>query len=214
MALNDNAIVTRAVANLYLGITDGADPIVDAETERLVNAASQIFARRCKRILYKTSHTQYLDGSRTNKIILQQWPITGGPADGSTKPEVSIDGGSEFDASTALDVSDYYVSDDSTTIVLVKGSFPKGTRNIKVIYEAGYGNHANDDFPADLQEACLQFVQYLNQKHHDRRLGIVTKGKSSENVTYELGIPTFIDAMLEPYIRHDFYASNAPVTNG
>lgn len=213
MALNDNALVSRATTSLYLGITDGNDPIVDAETERLINTASEMIAKRCKRILYKTTHTQYLDGSRTNRIILKEWPITGGPADGNTKPEVFLDVGSEFGTGTELDTTDYYVDQD-IAIVRIKGSFPKGTRNVKVVYEAGYGNHASDDFPSDLQNTCLELVSFLLNKKGDRRIGIETKSKLNESVTYELGIPAYIEALLEPYIRHDVVASNAPVSNG
>ena len=213
MPLNANALVLRATASTFLGITDGDNPTVDAETERLINTASEIIAKRTKRILYTLTHTQYLDGSRTNRILLKQWPITGGPALGATKPEVFIDGKSEFAASTAVDTDEYYVDED-VALVIVKGSFPKGTRNIKVVYEAGYGTAVGADIPSDLENICLEFVQYLNQKHHDRRLGLESKGKSGESVTYELGVPAYIDAMLEPYKRHDFAASNAPVTNG
>jgi len=213
MPLNANALALRATASTFLGITDGDNAVVDAETERLINTASEIIAKRTQRILYTLTHTQYLDGSRTDKILLKQWPITGGPADGATKPEVFIDGKSEFGAGTEVDVDEYYVDED-IAIVMVKGSFPKGTRNIKVVYEAGYGTAAGSNIPSDLENICLEFVQYLNQKHHDRRLGLESKGKSGESVTYELGIPTYIDAMLEPYMRRDFAASNAPVTNG
>ena len=213
MPLNANALTIRATASTFLGITDGADPATDAETERLINVASEIIAKRTNRILHTITHTQYLDGSRTNRILLKQWPITGGPADGATKPEIFIDGKSTFAATTAVDVDEYYVDED-VAIVMVKGSFPKGTRNVKVVYEAGYGTAVGADIPSDLENVCLEFVQYLNQKHHDRRLGIETKGKSGESVTYELGIPSYIDVMLEPYKRIDFAASNAPVTNG
>lgn len=213
MALNSNALVLRATASTFLGITDGADPVLDAETERLINTASEVIAKRTRRTLVTTTHTEYLDGSRTNRIILRQWPITGGPADGNTKPEVSIDHKSEFASGSEIDVDEYYVDND-VMIVRTKGSFGKGTRNIKVVYEAGLGTAVGGDLPSDLENICLEFVQYLKQKHHDRRLGIETKGKSGESVTYELGIPSYIDAMLEPYVRHDFYASNAPVTNG
>lgn len=213
MPLNANALVLRATASTFLGITDGADPATDAETERLINAASETIAKRTHRILYTLTHTQFLDGSRTNKILLKQWPITGGPAAGATKPEVFIDGKSEFASGSEVDTDEYYVEED-IALVLVKGSFPKGTRNIKVVYEAGYGTAVGANIPSDLENICLEFVQYLNQKHHDRRLGLQSKGKSGESVTYELGIPKYIDDMLEPYIRHDFSASNAPVTNG
>lgn len=213
MPLNANALTLRATANLFMGITDGADAILDAETERLINTASEIIAKRCGRILHTATHTQYLDGSRTNRILLKQWPITGGPADGNTKPELFIDDKSYFAATTAVDVDEYFVDED-VALVLIKGSFPKGTRNIKVVYEAGYGTAAGGDIPSDLENICLEFVQYLNQKRHDRRLGLETKGKSGESVTYELGLPEYIDAMLEPYKRIDFAASNAPVTNG
>ena len=213
MPLNANALVLRATASTFLGITDGNDAADDAETERLINVASEIIAKRTKRILHTVTHTDHFDGSRTNYLQLKQWPITGGPAAVATKPEIFIDSESLFAVGTEVDTDDYFVLDD-VGITLVSGQFPKGTRNVKVVYEAGYGTAAGADLPSDLENICLEFVQYLNQKHHDRRLGIETKGKSGESVTFELGLPTYIDAMLEPYIRHDFTTSNTPVTNG
>jgi hypothetical protein len=213
MPLNVNALVLRATASTFLGITDGADAATDAETERLINVASEIIAKRTKRILYTVTHTDYFDGSRTNYLQLKQWPITGGPAAGATKPEIFIDSRSLFASGTEVDTDDYYVQDD-VGITLISGQFSKGTRNVKVVYEAGLGTAVGADLPSDLENICLEFIQYLNQKHHDRRLGIETKGKSGESVTYELGLPAYIDAMLEPYIRQDFTTSNTPVQNG
>jgi len=213
MALNDNALTARATASTFLGITDGADAVVDAETERLVNTASEMIAKRTNRVLYKKTHTEYWDGSRTNRILLSEWPITGGPAAGATKPEISIDSKSLFASGTEIDTDEYYVDRD-IAIVMINLSFPKGTRNVKVIWEAGLGNHASDDFPSDLQNACLELVQFLLNKKHDRRIGIQTKGKLNENISYELGIPKYIDELLLPYIRLDFNTTNAPVSNG
>lgn len=208
MALNSNALVTLAKANSFLG-TSG----VDTEIERLINVASQTIAKYCKRVLVNTDHTEYHDGRRTHVLQVREWPINGGPG-GAGKPDVFVDANSEFAADTELDADEIYVHEKGTLIYLRQGTFQKGTRNIKVVYQAGLGVGGDSaSMPADLENACLDFVSWKYRQNADRRLGIEQKSKLGETVTYELGIPKFIRDQIEPYVRQEFPVSNQLVRN-
>ena len=140
--------------------------------------------------------------------MLRQWPITGGPADGATKPELSIDSRSAFGADSVVDVSNYFVDSESTFELALVGCFsnrfPRGTRNIKIVYEAGVGTVVGDDIPDDLVNACLDYILWLYDRQNDRRIGRTNKSKGDENVTYEVSVPkSILDTLDENYRRID-----------
>jgi uncharacterized phiE125 gp8 family phage protein len=208
MALNSNALVSLATVKTFLNISDTS---FDTELERLINTASESIARRTRRVLITTTHTEYHDGRRTNRILLREYPITGGPADGNTKPQVFLDSGSDFPASSELDTEHVRVSDEDNMILKLNGTFPLGTKNIKVIYEAGVGTLGS--LPSDLENACIEYVSWMFNRNNDRRIGIETKSKLGETITFIQGIPKFIDDLLQPYLRSEFPVSNIPVIN-
>jgi hypothetical protein len=211
MALNSNALVTLAKAKSFLGITNTSQ---DTEIERLINVASQSIERVCRRVLVNATHTEYHDGRRTNMLQPREWPVTGG-ASANGKPEVFLDNGDgDFPASTALDDANYWVHEMNTQIVRTDGNWPLGQRNIKIIYDAGYGVGGDSaSMPSDLEDACLQYVGWMYRMNNDRRLGVDLKTKLGETVKFTQGIPDFIDELIEPYRRQEFPVSPIPVRN-
>ena len=211
MALNANALVTLANMKSFLGITDAAS---DTEITRLINVASQSIERVTLRVLVNSTHTEYLDGRRTNLLQTRQWPITGG-ASPNGKPEIYLDDGNgDFPISTLLDDTTYWVHEMGTQIIR-RVNWPLGYRNIKIVYTSGYGvGGASAAMPSDLEDAAMQYVGWLYRMNNDRRLGVDTKTKLGETVRYTQGIPEFIQNLIEPYVRQEFPVSNVPVRNG
>ena len=210
MALKANALTDLATAKTHLEIP-GADTTQDAKVERFINTASDFFEQYTGRKFITQTHTEYQDGRSTNRIMLRHWPITGGPADGNTKPELSIDSKSVFDATSIVDPDNYFVDSESTFELVLVGcsssgsTFPRGTRNIKVVYEAGYGTVGAGDLPSDLVNACLDYVLWLYDRQNDRRIGRTNKSKGDENVSYEVSIPkSILDVLDNNYKRIDF----------
>ena len=208
MALKANALTDLATAKEHLDIP-ALDTTQDAKIERFINTSSQFFENYCGRKFITQTHTEYQDGRSSNRIVLREWPITGGPADGATKPELSIDSKSVFDATSVIDPTNYYADSESTfELVMVGGcygTFPRGTRNLKVVYEAGLGTVLGGDLPDDLVNACLDHILWLYDKLNDRRIGRTNKSKGDENVTYETSVPkSIIDVLEENYKRWDF----------
>jgi len=212
MALKANALVTLAITKDYLEIPI-ATTAYDIRLERLINAASQAIAKKTRRVLVTTTHTEYQDGRASNKILLHEYPITGGPASGNTKPQLAIDSGSVFAASSIIDPAQYQV-DNEIMITFIKGGiFSKGYHNIQIIYEAGEGDLGLETIPSDLEQACLDYVLWLYDMNTDRHIGQTTKSKGGESTTYDLGIPSHVIDLLEPYIRHELPSANVAVSN-
>lgn len=211
MALNANALTLLATAKDHLDIPV-AELGEDSKVERLINTASTFIENFCKRKLATATYTEYVDGRSANRILLKEWPVLGGLADGGTKPEVWIDGDSVFGSGTEVDPDTYFVVNN---IELVRvgsygGLWPKGYRNIKVTYDAGYGTAVSGDLPNDLEQACLDYVLWLYDMGSDRRVGRNTKTKGDESVSFESRLPQHIELILEPYVRTEF-PSGLPV---
>ena len=207
MALKANALTDLATAKEHLEI-----PVLlitqDTVVERLINTASDYFERYTNRKLITQTHIEYHDGRASNRLLLRQYPITGGPAAGATKPELFIDNSSVFASGTEVATSDYFVSGDSELLLIggdTTGSrFPKGVRNIKVVYEAGLGTVLGADLPDELVDACLDYVLWKYERQNDRRIGKTNKSKGDENVSYEVGVPQSILDVLDPITKFDF----------
>lgn len=175
----------------------------DTRLERLISSASRKIMNFCDRKFVQETHTEYQHGRRSNSLVLKQWP-----ADKPT--ELNIDPESTFGVDTQVDTTEYEVLHDSILILLNGQKFPKGTRNIKIVYQASYAT-----IPEDLDEACVHQVEYMYNLTADRRLGQITKSKSGVSVTYvQEGMPQIVTDALMPYKRHEFPTANAPVENG
>jgi hypothetical protein len=211
MSLNSNALCLLATLKEHLDIQP-SDTSLDSKLNRLINVASQFIENYCGRVLVEATYEEYHDGRAGNRLLLKQWPIVGGPADSGTKPEVIVDANGVFAASDAVDVASYWVAND---IELVRqGLWPKGYRNIKVSYTAGLGKvnttAATNTLPSDLEQACLDYAEWLHTMNTDRRIGRNTKTKGDESVAFISDIPPHVAMILEKYVRHEF-PSDAPV---
>jgi hypothetical protein len=192
MTLNSNALTTLVEAKKYLSIVS-SDTSQDSFIERLINTSSQTIEQYCSRKIKQTSYTEYYDGRNSNKILLNNYP--------ASKPSaVYSDSVWTFDSTSLLDSDDYDIV-DNIELVLRDGYFPIGRRNIKVTYQAGYAT-----VPSDLEQACLMLVDYLYMHYNDRRIGVSSKSKNGENISYIDKIPEFVKSILDNYKKWDFYS--------
>ena len=211
MSLKTNALCLLVTLKDHLDIP-ADDTSLDSRLNRLINVASEFIENYCGRVLVEASYDEYQDGRSGNRLLLKQWPVTGGPADGGTKPEVIIDEDGVFASTDAVDVTSYWVANDIE--IVRKGMWPKGYRNIKISYTAGLGKintvAETNTLPSDLELACLDYVEWLHTMNTDRRIGRNTKTKGDESVSFISDIPPHIAMILEKYVRHEF-PSDAPV---
>jgi len=199
VSLNTNALTTLEAAKDYLDIPPG-DTEQDDRVKRMINSASQRFEKITNRKLKLQSITEYQDGRANNKLVLRQWP--------AQKPTVvCLDPSWVYDSSNDIPTTEYNVEQDQV-LVRRTGYFPKGVRNIKIVYQAGY-----TDVPSDLEEACLMMVQWLDSMRTDRRVGTKSKSKNGENISFTEDVPAHIMSFLEPYVRIEFPESEQSIRN-
>jgi len=183
------ALVTLALAKDYLDIPI-ADTTKDTRVTRLINFASALIESYCERKFEFQTFTEFHDGRNNNQLLLRQWP--------AQKPSsVSVSNAWEYNDGV-VDSSIYDVVEE-TTLVLRSGFFSSGYRNVKVVYQAGYAT-----IPYDIQEACLMLVLLFEQKRNDKRVGVNSKSKQGENISFVEDIPEDIQRILEKYKRLEF----------
>lgn len=201
------ALVDLADTKEHLGIP-ATNTSYDNIVQRFINESTdrieKITGRRLKQRL---AITEYQDGLANNRITTHEWP--------AQKPtELWIDSSSDFtDSAKQLASTDYELElsprGEGVGVVLVGGChslFPKGTRNIKLVYDGGYS-----EVPADLQGVCFWMVEFLYKMRTDDSVGTVTKGKNQENTTFRDNIPAIFKETLEAYTRFEFALGNRAV---
>lgn len=202
--IDSNALAALGSVKEHLNIPE-ADVTQDNVLIRMINASSAMIEDYLDRKIKTRTYTEYYDGRGNDRMLLSHWPVT--------KPtELWDDIGSEFtDIGTRIALADYEVDgdgDNAIGIVLNGLRFSKGTRNIKVIYDAGYST-----VPYVIQESCILHVEFMYIMRQDRRIGTQTKGKNQENITYRGDLPDFVKQMVEPYRRMETPLAYKPVRN-
>lgn len=210
MAIAANALTLLTTAKEHLEIPS-ATLTFDSTIERLINVASNLIARKTKRILVDTTHTAYFDGRASNRILLREYPV-------QSITTIKVDSESIFPTSSAIDASEYAIVDRETTVLRVNGGiWSKGYRNIEIIYAAGIGvvdtGGGTNTFPPELEQATLDYVLWLYDVNNDRRIGRTSKSKGGESVEYEQIIPQSIMDQIDPYIRFEFPEADVAVRN-
>ena len=201
-----NELTTLADAKIHLNIPVG-DVSQDAILTRFIGEASLAVEAYIDRNIVTRTYTEYQDGRSSNRILLRNFP--------AVKPtELRIDYTSVFtDAATLVDASEYDIDTLGNEVVLIDRMFPKGTRNIKITYDAGLAADTAS-VPLDISGACLWLVEWYNDTRNSRRLTQKSVGKNSETTAMRDDWPVWLFRQLDRYKRGplDFIAS-MPVQN-
>lgn len=208
VVLKSNALATldEVKRHLSIGVANQDDNL-----RTLINTASQFVESYCRRRLTIQSYTEYQDGRASNRLLLDQWPVIGVPV-------IAFDQTGKFDGGEEIvDTDRYFVDPRSGDLVFVGGRPPKGYRNIRIEYQAGYGEvddvEDTNTLPSDLTFACLQLVEWYYRSTTDQRVGQKSKGKNNETVSFETLLPDHIALILQPYIRMEMPRTQVPVRN-
>ena len=210
MAIAANALTLLTTAKEHLEIP-AATLTFDSTIERLINVASNLIARKCKRILLDTTHTDYFDGRASNRILLREYPV-------QSITTIKVDSESIFASGSEIDASEFAIVDRETSVLRVNGGiWSKGYRNIEVVYLAGLGvvstGGQTNTFPPELEQAALDYVLWLYDMNSDRRIGRTSKSKGGESVEYEQRIPQSITDQIDHLIRFEFPEAEVGVRN-
>lgn len=196
MALNTNALVSLATAKTHLGIP-ALDTTQDTRIEMLVNTASQLIADYSDRVLVYSSYDVRRDGRRADRLVLPEWPVVAITA-------VYDDPAWDFSTQTLIDPTEYGVEEDSVLVLKNGRKFQRANRNVRVTYTAGYQLITGGPglpIPSTLSYACLMVVDWLDLIKSDRRLGVTSKGKNGESISFSDQLPPQITAMLADFVR-------------
>lgn len=164
-------LTTLAAVEAYLGLPAGspAEPLLST----LITAASQFIMSYCNRIFQAQSYTEYRDGVGygVSELVTLGYPIISVQSvliSGNVIPSANID---QFPRS-GFYAGLWYIG--------VEGySIPRGRKNVKLVYTAGYAV-----IPADLSEACTELVA-LKYKQKDR-IGISgSEGIDGQHISFK-----------------------------
>jgi len=196
VALLSYALVSLADTREHLGVP-ATNTDFDTIIERFINATTDRIEKITgRRLAQRASITEYHDGIGNDSFLLNEWPCA--------KPtEVWIDSNSLFTtAEDQLDTADYELElstrGEGVGIVLIgcRRLFPRGKRNVKIVYDGGYAT-----VPYDLQDAAFWGVEFLWNMRSDDSIGTMVKGKNQENVTFREAMPQYIQDTIDAYTR-------------
>lgn len=199
MPLNSNALVTLNDAKTYLSIPL-ADPAFDARVEQLINSASQLIEDHCDRQFRFQTYTTRRDGRRADRLTLEQWPV-------SEVVNLWDDPSWEFSSQSLVDPTEYNIEEETIIVLKAGRKFFRANQNIQVEYKAGYrlpGQTEGPSLPASLSLGCLMLVQWLDTMRQDRRIGVSSKGKQGESISFtEQGMPMVVEKLLADFVRYE-----------
>jgi hypothetical protein len=198
VTISPYALTSLATAKEHLGIPALTVTYDDLIT-RFINEATGRIETFCdRRLKQRTGIIEIQDGFAQNRIMLDQWPASLpsqlwiDPTGLFTDPQYQL-AADKF----ALDVS---ARGEGIGVVLTKGCyFPRGTKNIKAVYNGGYAV-----VPDELEGSCLWYVQFLYEVRSERTIGLESKGKNQENTTYRGDLPDFVQNTLLAYKRTEW----------
>lgn len=210
--LDSFALTNLTDAKEQLGIPP-AVTTDDNVVTRIINASLDYVETFTDRKILSRSSTEFQDGRRNNRILTGQWPVT-------AVAELWDDPESEFtDTNLQFDSADFAldgdIGDGATGIVLLRSGtatqrqFIQGTRNIKIVYTAGYVT-----VPYAMLEATMFLISFYYDKKQDKSTQIEQKNKNTETTKFLKKVPPFIDDLLMPYKRSEWPQGNRPVING
>jgi len=197
-----NELTSLANAKEHLNIPV-SETSQDTILTRFIGQASKTIERYLDRFIIKREYIEFQDGRNQNRIMLRNYP--------ADKPsELRIDHSSEFtDADTLIETDDYEIDTLGNEVIFIERIFPRGTRNIKITYDAGFTT-----VPEDIESACLWMVEWYFDIRGSRNLTEKSRGKNQESTRWRDDWPDWLTRQLDAHKRGplDFIA-NAPVEN-
>jgi hypothetical protein len=157
-------LVTLSDLKTYLGY-DAGDLDDDEILGHMLQIVREQFDEYCDRTLLAADHTEYYSGDGARTLVLANYPVN------STRSEIAVyvDQDQEFGADTQLDEDDIAIDSSAGILHYVGGSWPRGDRNIKVVYNAGH-----ETVPYDLKGITYTAVSRMWKQRQDKHWGYST----------------------------------------
>ncbi len=192
------ALIDLADLKEYLKITHSDE---DSELNQLINSVSMSFNTYCNRwLLLGTDLTEFYDGTGKTRLYLNRYPITST----NLTIEIYIDSSRSFAASTQITSTEIVVYDEEGYVVYT-GGFPRGHKNIKVIYSGGIGPVGTATvLPEDIIWATREMCAFLRKREQEGNIGTSSVTYSNGGVTYDidLAMPNYVKQVVDKYVRY------------
>ena len=184
----DYSLVTLVELKDFLAGEDNDYPVdVDMEPslETTINGVSRWMHEYTGRQLKSREITRYHSGDGTTNLYVHSWPVSA--------IKVYVDQEFAFGAETEI-------TPDLTegNLVYYSGTYPSGTKNVKIVYTAGYVT-----IPGDLKLACLHAYQVIDrvQKQGISGVGQVSIAGTNIQLHVEKLASPFVLDVLNRYRR-------------
>lgn len=201
ITLQDNALVTLALAKMYLKIptsTNDKDEIVTF----FINSASDYLETECNRIFRAKDYTEVHNGRKQNLLILKRFPI-------NTFTEVWVDSTGAFtDTSRKVANSNFAITDENYCLTYLNNVFPNGYANIQIKYNAGFAA-----IPSDIQEAALWICFWKDRMRDNQDIGRPQRSKGDENFQISQSAPKDVRDCIARYKVTEMPISDSLVWN-
>lgn len=137
--------------------SDGGDNEVEL-IGKLITAISDRIEKITGRTFSETSYTEYYDGTGTNEIVLNQFPIISLTSINYVNTDDT--------SSTSIDTNSVHINYDKGILLYRGGIFSAGKRNLLITYTAGYA-----DIPYDLELIAIELtVDAYNRSKKDNNI--------------------------------------------
>ena len=163
MTLSANALTTLTKARSYLGL--GTDTSKDTDIEDLIERASDFLKSQTNRNFAKANYTEKKEGNNTDRIMLENYPVTAITSCTYNDVALTLDTDYELEAAAGiLYKEDLWYKTGVYAGLADRIAFAK--KNITVVYTAGYvlpgaaTAQIPRTLPYDIEEACIQLVQF------------------------------------------------------
>ena len=171
----------------YLDITR-SDDTWDTVLGALQDVAEKRIQQYCREEFTAQAYTEYHDGRGLSKIVLLHRPV-------NSITSIHDDLDREYGDNELVDSDDYTFYPNTGIVVKDGGTFQDGTRNVKVIYNAGYTT-----IPADVEGAVWQLVAYYWNEMRAGADGIDNERIGDYTAKYEkMTMPQNVRALLMRY---------------
>ena len=179
------ALASLADLKQWLGVVSNAD---DALLERLIDAAGGFIDRYLGRQVAETTHDETYDGNGGPTLAL---PLLPGQRVSEVLSLAILD--RPIPPASGARAPGYRLHGDVVT--LVGEVYPRGVRNVAIVYRAGYATP-----PPEIAQACIELAALRYRERE--RIGHASKSVGGETVSFVLDdMPAPTRTLLDGYRR-------------
>lgn len=177
----------------YIGKTEADDD--SNKVMQILLAVTWAMSQYTHRTLRHASHTEYYDGDGTDKLFLNNYPIT------STASTISLwvnaDTPRAYGDGDKISSDNIIIKESDGLIVLDGDVFTKGAKTVKITYDAGYAN-----LPYNIQMAALKWCAKLWREQANKLDGDISN-VSIQGAAITLNIDKIIPGFVEEALRYE-----------